>query len=66
MGRVTKAKKDLGVDVGYIESNQDSEYTANIETAIDEENDLIIGVGFKLADAILDAAKNYRTKICHS
>ena len=54
-----KAKKDLGVDVGYIESNQDSEYTANIETAIDEGNDLIIGVGFKLSDAILDAAKNY-------
>lgn len=54
-----KAKEDLGVEVGYIESNQDSEYTTNIETAIDQGNDLIIGVGFKLADAILDASKNY-------
>lgn len=54
-----KAKKDLGVEVGYIESNQDSEYTANIETAVDDGNDLIIGVGFKLKDAILAAAKNY-------
>lgn len=54
-----KAKKDLGINVGYIESNQDSEYTTNIETAIDQDNDLIIGVGFKLADAILEAAKNY-------
>ncbi|MBO3445991.1 BMP family ABC transporter substrate-binding protein, partial [Clostridium sp. CCUG 7971] len=54
-----KAKKDLGVEVGYIESNQDSEYTANIETAVDDGNDLIIGVGFKLKDAILSAAKNY-------
>ncbi len=31
-----KAKEDLGVEVGYIESNQDSEYTTNIETAIDQ------------------------------
>lgn len=54
-----KAQKDLGVEVGYIESNQDSEYTANIETAVDEGNSLIIGVGFKLGDAILEAAKNY-------
>lgn len=36
-----KAKEDLGVEVGYIESNQDSEYTTNIETAIDQGNDLI-------------------------
>ena len=54
-----KAKEDLGVEVSYIEAKQESDYATNIETAIDQESDLIIGVGFKLADAIKEAAENY-------
>ena len=54
-----EAKKDYGVDVSYIETNQESEYKTNIETAIDRGSDLIIGVGYNLTDAIEEASKNY-------
>ena len=54
-----KAKEDLGVDVSYIESNQESDYAANIDMAVDQEADLVIGVGYKLEKAIGDAAKMY-------
>ena len=54
-----RAKDQYGVDVNYIESKSESEYLANIETAIDDEADLIIGVGFKLTDTIEEASKNY-------
>ena len=54
-----RAKEQFGVEVNYIESKSESEYLANIETAIDDEADLIIGVGFKLTDTIEEAAKSY-------
>ena len=54
-----RAKEEYGVEVNYIESKSESEYLANIETAIDDEADLIIGVGFKLTDTIEEASKNY-------
>lgn len=53
------AEKKYGVEVSYIESKQESEYLANIESAIDLDSDLIIGVGFKLTDAILEASLAY-------
>lgn len=54
-----KAQENYNVKVAYLESNQESEYLSNIETAIDNESDLIIGVGFKIADTIKDAALAY-------
>lgn len=54
--------KELGEDklkVQVLESTQDADYKPNIEEFYDQEMDLIIGVGFKLADAIEEAAKNY-------
>lgn len=56
-----KIKEKYGdkVEVKYLESKQDADYVPNVETLVDEENDLIIGVGFKLADSIGEAAKNY-------
>ena len=57
------ARKEYdGVEVSYIESKQESEYISNIETAIDNESDLIIGVGFKLTSAIEESAKSYPDK----
>ncbi|MCD8380216.1 MAG: BMP family ABC transporter substrate-binding protein [Lachnospiraceae bacterium] len=44
------------IEVNYLESATDSDYSANIETFVDEEYDLIIGVGYMLADAIGEAA----------
>jgi basic membrane protein A len=52
-----KTKKDLGIKVSYQESKQDADYQANLETLYDAGNDLIWGIGFKMADAILKAAK---------
>ena len=54
-----KAKKELGVSVKYLESKQESDYLQNIETLIDQDTDLIIGVGYQLKDSISNAAKNY-------
>lgn len=53
------AKENLDVDVSYLESKQVSDYDTNIESAIDQGNDLIIGVGFQLGDAIKEASENY-------
>lgn len=47
------------VQVKYVESSQEADYTPNIETFVEEDLDLIIGVGFKIAGAIEEAAKNY-------
>ena len=53
------ASKELGVNIKYLESNTDADYTQNIETAMDLESDLIIGVGFNLSQSIENAAINY-------
>ena len=54
-----RAKEEYGVEVNYIESKSESEYLSNVETAIDDEADLIIGVGFKLTATMEEASKNY-------
>lgn len=53
-----KAEKDLGVAIGYQESNVTADFDPNLEILLDAGNDLIWGVGFKLHDAVLNAAKN--------
>jgi len=50
--------KELNVDVSYKESKQNADYAPNMENALDSNNDLIWGIGFMMADAILEAAKN--------
>ena len=52
-----KTKKEMGIKVSYQESKQDADYASNLETLLDAKNDLIWGIGFKMADAILLAAK---------
>lgn len=52
-----KSKKDLGIKVSYQESKQDADYQSNLETLLEGKNDLIWGIGFKMADAVLKAAK---------
>ncbi len=51
------AGEELGVTVNYLESQTDSDYTANIETFMDEGYDLIISVGYMLAEATYQAAE---------
>ena len=60
-----KAEKKFGSDkvkVKYLESTKDADYVPNIETFVEEDLDLIIGVGYKIAGAIEEAAKNYPEK----
>jgi basic membrane protein A len=52
-----KAEKELGVKVSYQESKQDADFVPNLETLNDAGNSLIWGIGYKLGDAILEAAK---------
>lgn len=51
-----QAEKELGVEVSYQESQQDADFAPNFETLLDAENDLIWGIGFKLSDALMEAA----------
>jgi basic membrane protein A len=53
-----RAEKELGIKASYAQSNQEGDYTPNLEKLLDAGNDLIWGIGFKMGDAILEAAKN--------
>lgn len=50
------AEEDPTFEVAYLESKTDADYQTNINTFIDEEYDLIICVGYMLADATREAA----------
>lgn len=50
------AKEDPSFEVNYLESKTDADYQTNINTFLDEDYDLIICVGYMLADATRDAA----------
>lgn len=52
-----RAMEELGIEANYLESATDADYVPNIETFIDEEYDLIISVGYMLADATKAAAE---------
>ena len=52
-----KAGEGLGVEVNYLESATDADYQPNMETFVDEDYDLIISVGYMLADATREAAE---------
>ena len=50
------AEEDPSFEVNYLESKTDADYQTNINTFIDEDYDLIITVGYMLADATREAA----------
>lgn len=52
-----RAAADFGVEVNYLSSSTDADYAPNLETFIDEDYDLIISVGYLLADATKAAAE---------
>ena len=47
-----RAQKELGIEAKYLESKTDADYKPNIETFVDEDYDLIICIGYALADAL--------------
>lgn len=52
-----KLAADTGVAVKYTESKQESDYATNLDKAADDGNNLIWGIGFAMADAITNSAK---------
>ena len=52
------AAEDPSFEVNYLESKTDADYQTNINTFIDEDYDLIITVGYMLADATREAAED--------
>ena len=54
-----RAGEAFGCEVKYIESKGDADYVPNIESFLDEDYDLIVCVGYMMADAVRDAAELY-------
>lgn len=57
-----KLQSDIGEDkvkIAYKESKQAADYAPNLDALVDEEYDLIVGVGYLMADAIAEAAETY-------
>lgn len=52
-----RAEKELGIEIGKIESNSEPEYAGNIQSMIDAKCNIIVTVGFALATATEAAAK---------
>lgn len=51
-----RAEADFGVEIQYLESQQQSDYEVNLSTFVEAGCDLIVPVGFLLADATSAAA----------
>lgn len=52
-----RARDELGVRVSYVESTQAADYPRNMETLVDAGSDLIWGIGFLMADTVLEEAR---------
>ncbi len=54
-----KAEEELGVEPRVIESNQMTDYVPNLSGLADDGCKVVFGVGFLMADAIQEVARNY-------
>ncbi|QDP98633.1 BMP family ABC transporter substrate-binding protein [Microlunatus elymi] len=54
---LTDAKKEFGIQTGAVESNSNSDYAKNIQSMVAAKCNIIVTVGFLLADDTLAAAK---------
>ncbi|ROR31878.1 nucleoside-binding protein [Mobilisporobacter senegalensis] len=50
-------QKNTGADISYLESTQETDYAPNLDKQVDEGKNLIWGIGFAMADAIITAAE---------
>ena len=58
-GALAAKEEYENVEVTYLESNAEADYTPNIETLVDMDMDLIVGVGFQVSDSVKEAAETY-------
>lgn len=52
-------KEEDGVEISYVESHKATDYSKNLETKINEGNDLIWGIGFLMKGDVEKAALDY-------
>jgi len=52
-----RAEKEFAITVGYIESTQDTDYSPNMGTLHDAGYSLILGIGWRMGDAIKENAR---------
>jgi len=52
-------KKDFGVDIKVVETREQAQYVPNLSTLAEQKEDLIVGVGFLLKDAMNEVAPQY-------
>lgn len=57
---LVKAKDENLIDIKVLESSVDSDYEKNISSLVDENVDVIVGVGYKLNAAIVKMANEYK------
>jgi basic membrane protein A len=53
------AKKQLGIEGRVVTSDSNSDYVPNLSTLAQQKYDLVIGVGFLMADAVNTVAKRF-------
>jgi basic membrane protein A and related proteins len=56
---VQRAKSDLGVDVRVLTSKSNADYVPNLSSLAQQKYDLVIGVGFLMADAMDTVATKF-------
>ncbi len=54
-----RAKSELGVEGRALTSNSNADYVPNLSTLAQQQYDLVIGVGFLMADAMATVAKKF-------
>jgi basic membrane protein A len=55
----TKLNEEFGVQIKVVETNEQAQYVPNLSTLAEQKEDLIVGVGFLLKDAINEVAPLY-------
>ncbi|MEP6755198.1 MAG: BMP family ABC transporter substrate-binding protein [Chthonomonadales bacterium] len=56
---IQRAEKELGIPKSkYLESKEQNDYSGNLGSLADQGNQLVIGVGFMMKDAVTQAAKD--------
>ena len=53
-----RAEKELGVQIRMVESKQQTDYVPNLTGLAEDGAKLVFGVGFLMADALLETARN--------
>ena len=54
---LTRAGEQLGIQTAKVESSSDADYATNVASLLTAKCNMIVGVGFKLGDAVSAAAK---------